>query len=267
MWSEIEKWLVVDQPSPSQRFLGVNQHYFEEPVKNLAFILDLHPRVRGREALPQKYKPQDPEWVVRGYRYEMTDFFNKAVDKFCALGNIDRKSLKKVATPFVDESQDPAGYVESDNPADDKARGQLANGACSVIMTNMFGCRVCRFDLLRGTANLATFVHKWTPNTDKKLLRLMSYINGRADDSAIGFIGDPLKDCYLALFADADFAGCKDSLKSTGGVFLVLMGPHVYATDGTVKEAYIGFEFEYRGRACYSGPRDSDDWHSGLGPL
>ena len=83
------------------------QHYFEAPVKNLAFILDHHSRVRGREAQPQRYEPQDPEWIVRGYRYERADFFSKAVDKFCALGNIDRKSLKKVATPFVDESQDP----------------------------------------------------------------------------------------------------------------------------------------------------------------
>ena len=145
---------MVDKSSPPQRFLGVCQYYFEVPVKNLAFILDQHPRVRGREAQPQEFEPQDPEWIVRGYRYEMTDFFNKAVDKFCALANIERKSLKKVATPFVDESQDPMGCVESDNPSDDKVRGQLANGACSVIMTNMFGCRACRSDLLRGSANL-----------------------------------------------------------------------------------------------------------------
>ena len=92
----------------------------------------------------------------------------------------------------------------------------------------MFGARACRPDVLRATAGLATFVHKWTPNTDKKLARLMTYINSRTDDSGVGFIGDDLKDCYLALYADADFAGCKDSLKSTGGSFLVLMGPNTF---------------------------------------
>ena len=33
---------------------------------------------------------------------------------------------------------------------------------------------------------------------------------------------------YLALFADADFAGDRRDMKSTSGVFLALVGPHTF---------------------------------------
>ena len=136
--------------------------------------------------------------------------------------------LRKVATPFVDESQERQGCLEPANPADDKEVGKLATTACSILMTNMFGARASRWDLLRPTAGLATFIHKWTPNSDKRLHRLMQYVNCRLDDSAVGFVGDPPSEWYLALFADADFAGCRTTMKSTGGVFLVLMGPNTF---------------------------------------
>jgi hypothetical protein len=38
----------------------------------------------------------------------------------------------------------------------------------------------------------------------------------------IGFIGDPPDKLKLALFSDADFAGDRNDLKSTSGVFLAL---------------------------------------------
>ena len=139
LWDEIRVKLVVDDPSAPQRFLGVVQYYFEEPVEKLGYFLDHHPRVRGREAEVQKHVPANPKLIVRGYRYEMADFFGKAVDKYCAVANVDRAKLKKVETPFVDESQEPQGCLEGD----DVEIGKLASTACSSIMTYMFGARAC----------------------------------------------------------------------------------------------------------------------------
>ena len=56
----------------------------------------------------------------------------------------------------------------------------------------------------------------------------MGYIKGHLADRTIGFVGDSLDDLWLALYADADFAGDKQGTKSTGGAFLVLMGPNTF---------------------------------------
>ena len=40
--------------------------------------------------------------------------------------------------------------------------------------------------------------------------------------------GDKPEDLYLGVFADADFAGCKATMRSTAGGFIALMGPHTF---------------------------------------
>eukprot|EP00969_Alexandrium_andersonii_P084481 3726042-Alexandrium_andersonii.AAC.1 len=41
----------------------------------------------------------------------------------------------------------------------------------------------------------------------------------------VGWVGDHFEEIEPRLFADADFAGCVDSLRSTSGVHLHLLGP------------------------------------------
>ena len=43
-----------------------------------------------------------------------------------------------------------------------------------------------------------------------------------------GWVGDELKDLSLALFADADFAGCAQSLRLTSGSHLHVQGKHTH---------------------------------------
>ncbi|CAE7948322.1 unnamed protein product [Symbiodinium sp. KB8] len=42
----------------------------------------------------------------------------------------------------------------------------------------------------------------------------------------IGWVGDRLADSSIGLFADADYAGCGESLKSTSGAHMHIQGPH-----------------------------------------
>ena len=42
----------------------------------------------------------------------------------------------------------------------------------------------------------------------------------------IGWVGDDMSSLHLALYADADFGGCVESLRSTSGAHLNLQGPH-----------------------------------------
>ena len=42
----------------------------------------------------------------------------------------------------------------------------------------------------------------------------------------IGWVGDSLGDSSIGPFADADYAGCGESLKSASGAHLHIQGPH-----------------------------------------
>ena len=113
---------------------------------------------------------EDPNHVVRGYSYDMSQYLEKAVDKLCALTGTQKQALRKAETPFIDESKDPQGCLPTDSTlAENQVRGELAKQACSTIMTLMFCARLARHELLRGCGGLATFLHKWTSLTDKKL--------------------------------------------------------------------------------------------------
>ena len=94
-------------------------------------------------------------------------------------------------------------------------------------MTVMFAARWARSDLLRAVGHLSTSLHYWDEMCDKKLHRLMSYINCTLDHRQVGFIADPVENCQLAIFADANYAERSDS-KSTGGGFVALIGPHTF---------------------------------------
>ncbi len=63
-------------------------------------------------------------------------------------------------------------------------------------------------------------ITKWDERCDRKLYRIIKYMNGSAAWRQIGFIGDGPEELELGLFSDADFAGDRDSMRSTLGVFL-----------------------------------------------
>ena len=60
------------------------------------------------------------------------------------------------------------------------------------------------------------------------LHRLVCYLHCTVDVRMCGWVGDPVKDWELVLYADADFSGCKDTLRSTSGVFLCIRAPHTF---------------------------------------
>ena len=94
-------------------------------------------------------------------------------------------------------------------------RGHLAPHAASVLMKLLYGARIARFDLLRQVNRLARNAHRWTDSDDRGLHHLMRYVHHTKHWRMVGWVGDPMDDARLALCADADFAGCVDSLRST----------------------------------------------------
>ena len=68
----------------------------------------------------------------------------------------------------------------------------------------------------------------WSRGDDKRLLRLIQYIDSTPHYRLVGTINDNPEDLELRLYVDADFAGDRLTGKSTSGGYLVLFGPNSF---------------------------------------
>ena len=129
--------------------------------------------------------------------------------------------MKKVATPSLDDHQL--------QPEDFEEEGHLAKDAAKIIMEALYGARLVRFELLRPICSSARNVTKWDRACDKRLRRLMCYINQTHDHALESFVGDAPKLCHPVFFIDADFAGDMITAKPTSGTYVAIVGPNAYA--------------------------------------
>ena len=83
-------------------------------------------------------------------------------------------------------------------------------------------------DIIKPINDQATKVQAWTKVEDKKVLRLIQYINSTKHYRLVGQVDDNPEDLFLSLYADADFAGEKEGARSTSGGYLVLKGPNTH---------------------------------------
>ena len=67
---------------------------------------------------------------------------------------------------------------------------------------------------------------KWTVEDDAKLYHLMCYVNSSLSKRMTGWVGNKFDDLSLSLFADAGFAGCAQTLRSTSGSHMHIQGKH-----------------------------------------
>ena len=93
-------------------------------------------------------------------------------------------------------------------------------------MKILYAARMARFDLLRATCRLACHITKWTEECDRRLYRLVCYINSSLNIRMTGWIGDNPSELVPCLYSDADFAGCDRTERSTTGVRLEVEGPN-----------------------------------------
>ena len=107
-------------------------------------------------------------------------------------------------------------------------RGVLHKDCARIVLKILYLARIGRPDLLWSVNCLARDVTKWTVACDKRLLRLISYIHFTRLWTQTCFVGDKAKNCQLAMFADASFAGDLSDSKSTTGGYLCLIGPRTF---------------------------------------
>ena len=87
---------------------------------------------------------------------------------------------------------------------------------------------MARFDLPMAVAKLAKNITKWNANCDKRVHRLICYVNSSWDLRLKGHIGDSSDKLVLSLYSDADFASERETSKSTTGKSMALTGPSTF---------------------------------------
>ncbi len=123
---------------------------------------------------------------------------------------------RDVYTPFLD---DETNWIEGGE------RGELTDVALRVVMKVLCGARVCKYDFLRATCALARRVSKLDKECDRRLLHVVMYSCTAADYTTHAYVGNAPQRCSVSLVADADFAGCKSTAKSTSGVLVAIVRP------------------------------------------
>ena len=73
---------------------------------------------------------------------------------------------------------------------------------------------------------LARNVTKWLKQDDVRLHHLMCYVQSTEGKKLIGWVGNTIKELSVGIYADADYAGCGQSLRSTSGSHMMAFGSH-----------------------------------------
>ena len=193
--------------------------------------------IDGTEGL-DKVKNRQP---VRAIRYNMFGFFRQGVELYCELAKVHIKTLKKVATPSLDDHQL--------KPEDFEEEGYLSKDAAKITMKALYGAGLVRFELLWPICSSARNVTRWNRACDKRLHRLMCYINQTEDHSLESFVGDPPELCHPVLFSDADFCiRSTDCKVNKWSVSVHLRSKHIRSHNCYVQKADVRLAFLHRER-------------------
>ena len=108
--------------------------------------------------------------------------------------------------------------------SDDKVRSKLGYCAAKILMKILCGARFLRMYLLRIIGFLACQFMRWTSTCDRRLFRLVCCCETTVKAVQVAWVGHPLSELQPCLFADADFAGCTLTQRSTTGVYMTVPG-------------------------------------------
>ena len=105
-----------------------------------------------------------------------------------------------------------------------------------ILMKLLYAARIARYDLQKAINTLGSQVHRWDDECEQDLKRLIAYVQSSLNRRQYAWVGDTIADIKPHLYADADFASCTRTAKSTNGVHLCLRGPRtLFTLSGTSK--------------------------------
>ena len=157
---------------------------------------------------------------VSSWSYEMEGHAKKCVEGYCELANRTTQQLYKESTPCIDDHD----FKEEDL----KSVGELSKVCSHIVLNCLFLSRIGRPDILWSVNKLARSITKWTKACDKRLSRLIAYINHTCEYKQYCYVGNTAKQFRLGLFQDSYFTGDLEDSKSTSGGTLCVFESHAF---------------------------------------
>lgn len=136
------------------------------------------------------------------------------------LASKHRDALVPTAGNFWDPNQAELRGLSDSSP------GYLREPAAMIIMTVMYPTRVVRFDLMKNCCFLAKRIMRWDLGSDRRLHRLIGFIDKITEDVCFGWLGDPPEKFPGHMFADSSLGDCPYTLKSGMGIHFDIQGPN-----------------------------------------
>ncbi len=212
--------LLLDNPTPLGDYLGCGQFPLHVPPEEAQRRLEqAYPLVEG-------HKDEDSKGLRRPRRpakAAMTCSASTSSAWTCTaieLANVEKSSVKKVATPSLDD--------HAIKPEEFELPGRLQKEAARIVMKMLYGARLVRYDLLWPICSIAREVSRWNVACGRRLRRLICYLHHTWNHSLESFVGDTADQCHVLLFTDADFAGDVRTSKSTSGSYIAIVGPNAF---------------------------------------
>lgn len=149
----------------------------------------------------------------------MAGHCDQCIERYCELAGVDRKSIGTALTPCIDD--------HALSPKDFEPKGELSDDASKIVLKGLYVARLQRVDLIWSVNTMAREVTRWNIACDKRLKKMIQYINGSRDMKMICFVGDA-ENCCIVMFTDASFAGDLRDSKATSGIFVAIIGPNTF---------------------------------------
>jgi hypothetical protein len=146
--------------------------------------------------------------------FDMTNFLKSAVKNFL---DVSKMTLKPATTPYV-PTLPHAQYEELIGKS-----GILEKQAPSLVMKLMYAARMATPNIMVAVGRLASELSRWTAESDRKLLRLYSYVHCFADLRLRGTLSTQDLDSLILIgWPDADFNSDPNTSKSHSGCWIEL---------------------------------------------
>jgi hypothetical protein len=152
--------------------------------------------------------------VITEIKFDMINYFKNALEEY---RKINEDKFSKVDSPYVPKIPDK----ELDSLM--SIGGKMASNAASLVMRLMYGVRMAAPHLSIAVTRLSSQITKWSRDSDRRLHRVFSFINGANNLALHGSLSTADRDgMILVAWPDADFAGDMMTTKSTSGYYVEL---------------------------------------------